>query len=111
MLVCPRKAGVFSEEKSLGRSPHQTLDALTVGVQRKRMNWVLDADIRGLFDNLSHEWTMKFIEHRVADRRAGLIQCAYRPAFQKRLCTGFWRRMKTALRQKPTESHIAMHES
>ncbi|MGA3317443.1 MAG: reverse transcriptase domain-containing protein [Terriglobales bacterium] len=51
------------------RSPHQALDALTVGIQRRRVNWVLDADIRGFFDNLSHEWTMKFIEHRVADRR------------------------------------------
>ena len=52
-----------------GRSPHQALDALTVGIQRKRVNWVLDADIRGFFDNMSHEWTTKFIEHRVADRR------------------------------------------
>src|SRR5467141_2267002 len=52
-----------------GRSPHQALDALTVGLQRKRVNWVLDADIRGFFDNMSHEWTMKFVEHRVADRR------------------------------------------
>src|SRR6516162_10136446 len=52
-----------------GRGPHQALDALTVGIQRKRVNWVLDADIRGFFDNLSHEWTLKFIEHRVADRR------------------------------------------
>src|ERR1700692_1468878 len=52
-----------------GRSPHQALDALTVGIQRKRVNWVLDADIRGFFDNLSHEWTMRFIEHRGADRR------------------------------------------
>jgi group II intron reverse transcriptase/maturase len=52
-----------------GRSPHQALDALTVGIQRKRVNWVLDADIRGFFDNLSHEWTMKFIKHRVADLR------------------------------------------
>src|SRR6185312_348099 len=52
-----------------GRSPHQALDALTVGIHRKRVNWVLDADIRGFFDNLSHEWMMKFIEHRVADRR------------------------------------------
>jgi len=34
-----------------GRSPHQALDALTVGIQRKRVNWVLDADIRGFFDN------------------------------------------------------------
>ena len=52
-----------------GRSPHEALDALTVGIQRKRVNWVLDADIRGFFDNMSHEWTMKFIKHRVADRR------------------------------------------
>jgi len=52
-----------------GRSPHQALDALTVGIQRKRVNWVLDADIRGFFDNMSHEWTMKFVEHRVADSR------------------------------------------
>ena len=52
-----------------GRSPHQALDALTVGIQRKRVNWVLDADILGFFDKLSHEWAMKFIEHRVADRR------------------------------------------
>ena len=52
-----------------GRSPHQALDALTVGIRRKKVNWVLDADIRGFFDNMSHAWTMKFLEHRVADRR------------------------------------------
>src|SRR5215467_6951874 len=52
-----------------GRSPHQALDALTAGIQWKRVNWVLDADIRGFFDNMNQEWTMKFVEHRVADRR------------------------------------------
>jgi group II intron reverse transcriptase/maturase len=52
-----------------GRSPHQALDALSVGLHRKRVNWVLDADIRGFFDNMSHEWTVKFIEHRVGDSR------------------------------------------
>ena len=52
-----------------GRNPHQALDALAVGIQRKRVNWVLDADIRGFFDNLSHEWAIKFVEHRVADPR------------------------------------------
>jgi group II intron reverse transcriptase/maturase len=52
-----------------GRNPHQALDALTVGIQSKRVNWVLDADIRGFFDNLSHEWALKFVEHRVADPR------------------------------------------
>src|SRR5215472_8309648 len=51
------------------RSPHQALDALAVGLERKKVNWVLDADIRGFFDNVSHEWTVKFLEHRVADRR------------------------------------------
>jgi group II intron reverse transcriptase/maturase len=52
-----------------GRSPHQALDALAVGMERKKVNWVLDADIRGFFDNMSHEWTVKFTEHKVADRR------------------------------------------
>jgi len=52
-----------------GRNPHQALDALTVGIQRKRVNWILDADMRGFFDNMSHEWTMKFVEHRIADHR------------------------------------------
>jgi len=52
-----------------GRSPHQALDALNAGIQRKRVNWILDADIRGFFDNMDHGWTMKFIEHRVADNR------------------------------------------
>jgi RNA-directed DNA polymerase len=52
-----------------GRSPHQALDALTVGIQTKRVNWILDADVRNFFDQMSHEWTIKFVEHRVADRR------------------------------------------
>jgi RNA-directed DNA polymerase len=52
-----------------GRSPHQALDALTVGITTKRVNWVLDADIRGFFDTLDHGWLVKFVEHRVADRR------------------------------------------
>jgi RNA-directed DNA polymerase len=52
-----------------GRSPHQALDALNVGIQRKRVNWILDPDIRGFFDHLSHEWMMKLVAHRVADKR------------------------------------------
>lgn len=51
------------------RNPHQGLDALTVGIMTKKVNWVLDADIRGFFDTLDHGWLVKFIEHRVADRR------------------------------------------
>ena len=52
-----------------GRSPHQALDALNVGILRKKVNWVLDADIRGFFDQMSHEWTMQFVQHRIADER------------------------------------------
>jgi RNA-directed DNA polymerase len=51
------------------RSAHQALDALTVGITRKKVNWVLDADIRGFFDTLDHEWVVKFIEHRISDAR------------------------------------------
>jgi RNA-directed DNA polymerase len=52
-----------------GRSPHMSLDALAVGLLRKKVNWVLDADIRGFFDAIDHEWLMKFVEHRIADKR------------------------------------------
>jgi group II intron reverse transcriptase/maturase len=51
------------------RWAHDALDALSVGIAKKKVNWVLDADIRGFFDALSHEWLVKFIEHRIADRR------------------------------------------
>jgi group II intron reverse transcriptase/maturase len=52
-----------------GRSPHHALDALAVGIERKRVNWVLDADIRDFFTSLDHGWLRKFLEHRIADRR------------------------------------------
>src|SRR5271166_5287755 len=52
-----------------GRSQHDALDAMWVGIMRRKVNWILDADVRGFFDNLSHEWLVKFIEHRIADRR------------------------------------------
>jgi group II intron reverse transcriptase/maturase len=51
------------------RSQHQALDALYTGLLTRKVNWVLDLDIKGFFDGLSHEWLVKFIEHRVADRR------------------------------------------
>jgi retron-type reverse transcriptase len=52
-----------------GRSPHRALDALYVGITKRKVNWIIDADIRGFFDNISHEWLMTFLEHRIADRR------------------------------------------
>ena len=52
-----------------GRSQHNALDALYAGLVTKKVNWVLDLDIRGFFDALDHGWLVKFVEHRVADKR------------------------------------------
>jgi RNA-directed DNA polymerase len=52
-----------------GRGTHDALDALWVGIMRKKVNWVLDADIRDCFGSFSHEWMVKFLQHRIGDRR------------------------------------------
>ena len=52
-----------------GRSTHNALDVLSVAIMRKKVNWVLDADIRDCFGSFSHEWMEKFIQHRLGDRR------------------------------------------
>lgn len=52
-----------------GRSQHNALDALVVGISTKKVSWVLDADIRGFFDTIKHDWLIKMIEHRIADKR------------------------------------------
>jgi RNA-directed DNA polymerase len=52
-----------------GRGQHDALDALAVGIQSQAVNWILDADIKGFFDNISHAWMMRFVEHRIGDRR------------------------------------------
>lgn len=53
-----------------GRSPHQALDALYVGItEEKRVSWVFDADIRGFYDNIDHAWMMRFLKHRIGDHR------------------------------------------
>jgi len=52
-----------------GRSQHQALDALATGLTRKNVSKVLDADIRGFFDAIDHGWMLRFLEHRIADRR------------------------------------------
>ena len=51
------------------RNPHQALDALTVAICDRQVNWVLDADIQGFFDAIDHEWLITFLEHRIGDRR------------------------------------------
>ena len=52
-----------------GRSQHDALDALAVGMRHKKVRWVLDADLRGFFDSVDHGWLVKFAEHRIGDRR------------------------------------------
>jgi len=52
-----------------GRSQHKALDAIEKGLKTRKVNWVLDLDIRGFFDAIDHEWLVKFIGHRIADRR------------------------------------------
>jgi len=59
----------FSYGYRPGRGCHQALDALFVGIAQRKVNWIIDADIRGFFDNISHQWLMKFLEHRIADPR------------------------------------------
>ena len=51
------------------RSAHDALDALATGLRRKKVNWVLDADIRGFFDAISRRWMLEFLKHRIGDPR------------------------------------------
>ena len=52
-----------------GRGAHDALDALAVGVMRRKINWVVDCDIRAFFDNVSRSWLVRFLEHRIGDKR------------------------------------------
>ena len=51
------------------RSQHDALDALIVGISRKKVNYILDADIRSFFDSVSQEWLVRFLKHRINDPR------------------------------------------
>jgi RNA-directed DNA polymerase len=52
-----------------GRSTHDAMDALVVGITSTKVNWILDADIKSFFDTVSHEWLIRFVEHRIGDQR------------------------------------------
>jgi RNA-directed DNA polymerase len=52
-----------------GRSQHDALDALAYGIKGRNVRWILDADIRSFFDTISHDWLIRFVEHRIGDRR------------------------------------------
>ena len=59
----------FSYGFRSGRGTHDALDALVVGIESTKVNWVLDADIRSFFDEISQQWLVRFLEHRIGDRR------------------------------------------
>ncbi len=67
--ICEADFLGFSYGFRPGRSPHNALDTLYTGLLTRKVNWVLDADIRGYFEAIDHEWLVKFVEHRIADRR------------------------------------------
>jgi len=67
--ICETDFLGFSYGFRPGRSQHQALDALAVGIERKKVNWLLDADIRGFYDAIDHGWMLKFLEQRIADKR------------------------------------------
>jgi group II intron reverse transcriptase/maturase len=52
-----------------GRGTHDALDALVVGIESTKVNWILDADIRAFFDEISQQWLVRFLEHRIGDQR------------------------------------------
>ena len=52
-----------------GRSTHNALDALAVGIDSTNVNWIIDADVRSFFDELSQHWLVRFLDHRIGDRR------------------------------------------
>ena len=52
-----------------GRGPHDALDALVVGIANRKVNHILDADIRSFFDTVGQQWLIRFVEHRIGDKR------------------------------------------
>src|SRR6266702_1606033 len=94
-----------------GRSQHQALDALSYALLKKKVNYVLDADIRGFFDNLDKRWLVQFVEHRVADPRIlRLIQKWLRAGVMEE---GEWSNTKTGSPQgsviSPLLANIYLH--
>lgn len=59
----------FSYGFRLKRSQHDALDGLTVGIERKKVNWILDVDVGDFFGSVSHDWLIRFLEHRIGDER------------------------------------------
>lgn len=87
-----------------GRGPHDGLDALTMGILLKKVNWVLDADIRGFFDAIDHGWMVKFLEHRIADKR--IVRLVQKWLAAGVLEDGIWSRTEEGTPQGATVSPL-----
>src|SRR5262245_5802944 len=81
LIVAPQRA-TMSQQSSLTQSAHSVrqvltaysgthdaLDALCVGIDSRKVSWILDADIQSFFDTVNQEWLIRFVEHRIGDRR------------------------------------------
>jgi RNA-directed DNA polymerase len=75
--ICETDFLGFSYGFRPGRSAHDALDALAAGIYDKKVNWVLDADIGDFFTSIDHSWLLRFLEHRIADRRVLRLICKW----------------------------------
>jgi len=96
-----------------GRSQHEALDALYVGITRKKVNWVLDLDIRTFFDKIDHDWMIRFVEHRIGDQRiVRLIQKWLKAGVMEQ---GQWSETKEGTRQgaviSPILANLYLHHA
>jgi RNA-directed DNA polymerase len=94
-----------------GRGTHDALDALAVGIERRPINWVFDADIMGFFDHLSHEWLLRMVEHRIGDKRiTSLVRQWLKAGVMEE---GEWRRSEEGTPQggliSPVLANIYLH--
>lgn len=94
-----------------GRSAHGALDALQTSIMTQKVNWVLDADLRSFFDSVDHEWLLRMVSHRIADRRIlRLIGQWLRAGI---LESGEWQEMKVGTPQgagiSPLLANIYLH--
>ena len=84
------------------RGAHDALDALAVGIASRKVNYILDADIRSFFNSVSQEWLVRFVEHRIGDKRiirlirkwlrAGILEDGTVTVSERGTGQGQWRR-------------------
>ena len=94
-----------------GRSQHDALDALSVGIMQARVNWILDADIRSFFDRIDQTWLIKFLKHRIGDERVIRLVCKWLKAGV--LDQGTWSQSATGTPQgaviSPLLANVFLH--